>query len=388
MKKNYVSLLLAGVLALSLLAGCGSKTEEEPQQEIEQPVAVTEEQPEAPVEEEVVYTPAEASYLTGEPLDSAYLNYRPLAFMMPNDDYGAVPQVGLSNAGVIYEAPVEGRYTRLMCIFDRQYLEQTEKIGPVRSCRLYYPQFALEFNAIYCHFGEASYATEFLDSGEVDDIDGLTTDGDIFYRDENRKAPNNAFTSGTELIARIQSRGFSETYREDYQGHFKFASTEVTDANGIDATYIKPGYPVNKPWFEYNAEDGMYYRYQYGEQHIDAGTGEQLKVKNIILQYVPAIELDDKGYLEMDTMAGGTGYYITNGKATALTWSKDGLHSTVHYYDENGNEIEINTGKTWVCVVRTDAWADVVVSTPEEVETVEANQQKYYEEVTGESDGN
>ena len=64
-------------------------------------------------------------------------------------------------------------------------------------------------------------------------------------------------------------------------------------------------------------------------------------------------------YLNMETMKGGSGYYITNGTAIPVTWKKDSLQSPTRYYKEDGSEIQLNQGKTWVCVTE-DTYADKI----------------------------
>ncbi len=367
-KKRAAVLIAAAVLGLSLLAGCGQKQEEESSDSSAKPVVVQQESAElVQTESAEPAVSSNASYLTGEPISSDYQNKRPMAIMIPNDDYGALPQYNISKAGVIYEAPVEGGYTRLMAIFDRADYENLDKIGPVRSCRLYYPQFALEFDAMYCHIGQAVYAEDFLNSGEVDDINGLTTDG-VYFRDssDGRKAPNNAFTSGELLLSQIQAKGFDENYSDSYTGHFTFADEDTTPENGQDAQTVSLPYPVNTPYFTYNSDDGMYYRFQYGDKQVDAAISDtdhnQLAVKNILIQSCPCRDIDEKTYKEIDTTAGGDGWYITNGKAEKVTWSKADLHSPAKYFDENGNEIQVNKGKTWVCIVGNDDFGNVSIT--------------------------
>ena len=63
------------------------------------------------------------------------------------------------------------------------------------------------------------------------------------------------------------------------------------------------------------------------------------------------------GYLDVDTTSGGKGMYITNGKAIPVTWSKDSQTAPTRYFDENGEEITLNTGKTWICIIA-DTYAD------------------------------
>ena len=57
------------------------------------------------------------SYLTGLDVPESEGRVRPVAVMLNNIREGC-PQSGIANAGVIYEAPVEGDITRLMGIFE------------------------------------------------------------------------------------------------------------------------------------------------------------------------------------------------------------------------------------------------------------------------------
>ncbi|MFQ7549798.1 MAG: DUF3048 C-terminal domain-containing protein [Blautia marasmi] len=111
------------------------------------------------------------------------------------------------------------------------------------------------------------------------------------------------------------------------------------------ATTIKPGYSVNAPWFDYNAEEKLYYRFQYGEPQIDELTSGQLAYKNVILQYCPWENYEDSAYLHINVMSGGSGKYISEGQAIDITWKKDSEWAPTHYYDANGNEITLNPGK-------------------------------------------
>lgn len=301
------------------------------------------------------------SYLTGEWMDREAAARRPYAIMIGNTS-DALPQYGLAKADVIYEVPVEGSFTRLMALF--QDLSTTERIGSIRSCRHYFVYFAREFDAIYAHYGHTVYAQPILDREDVHNISGM--DGSIesvaYYRDKSRKSPHNVFTTAEGLMAASEQKGYRTVYDAAYQGHFQFASEDAPQlpANGSQALVVSPGYLVNKPWFVYNEEDGLYYRYQFKKEHIDGGEEEgnqQLKVKNILIQYCAWSNMDENGYLDIDTLGGGDGKYITNGRVMDVTWTKANEDSPARYFDSAGNEILLNPGKTWVCVVR-DSYKD------------------------------
>lgn len=354
MKKRMLCVVLATCMAVTAIAGCGKK-KEEPKQEVKKEEVKKEE----PVEEPVDTHEGQAkSYLSGQWIDENQAKKRPLAIMIGNTS-DALPQYGISSADIIYEVPVEGAYTRLMAIF--QDYSALDKIGSVRSCRHYFLYFAKEFDAIYAHYGQSIYAEPLLAQEDVNNLSGL--DGSVgsivFYRDANRKAPHNAFASAEGINAGIEKKGYRTELSEDYKGHYQFAEDdqEVTLANGEDAQVVSPGYVVNKPWFVYNANDGLYYRYEFKDKQIDGANEQQLAVKNILIQYCSWSNKDENGYLDINTTSGGEGAYITNGKMEKVTWTKANENSPARYFDESGNEITINQGKTWVCIVQ-DTYKD------------------------------
>ena len=279
---------------------------------------------------------------------------------MLNNLKPACPQAGIANAGVVYEAPVEGGITRLMGVFEDY--DNLEKIGSVRSCRDYYIFYASGFNAIYTHYGQSAYALPFLELPEVNNLSGLAGYGDqVFYRTTDRKSPHNAYTSFEGIQKGIEINGYSQEYAEDYLPGYAFCGIddEVELPGTQEASIVKPGYFLNEPWFEYNPEDKLYYRFQYGDKQIDQLTGEQIAYKNIILQYSYWRKYDENGYLNIDVDAPNVGKYIVNGKAIDITWKKHTPWGATFYYDLAGNQITMDTGKTWVCIIQ-DTYSDRV----------------------------
>lgn len=290
------------------------------------------------------------SFLTGEPVDASIGNRRPVAVMMSNDKE-ALPQYGINRADVVYEAPVEGGMNRYMAILENY--DDLERIGSVRSCRTYYTYFAREFDAIYAHYGQSTFAKPYL--ANVNNINGLEAIGNVaYFRSKDRKSPHNAYTSGARLNQAIARLGYSQAYDTSYRGHYRFAKDgrEVTleGADSVsDAYKVYPGYVLNKPWFEYHEDDGLYYRYQYGVPHM--GNEGQIKVKNILLQYCPSAHYATTEYLNIDVQGDSYGCYVTAGRSIPVKWTKDGEFGPTHYYDMENNEIILNQGKTWVCII-------------------------------------
>lgn len=288
------------------------------------------------------------SRLTGLWVDQATVNHSPVAVMISNIEE-AMPQSSIGSADVVFESLVEGGITRLCAVFEN--CTSLEKIGPVRSCRTYYLFFAKEFEATYVHFGYSEYAAEYLQNKIMHSLDGMVYCN--FYRSTDRVAPHNAYTSWQGIMDSVAEKGYPTEYPADYQQPFTFNENDANDVtieNGQTCLQFSPGYVYNKPYFQYNDKEKQYYRFQFGGPQIDAETGSQLKYKNILVKYVtgPYWPNGTPNYTVTGT---GKGIYITDGKATEVTWENDSQHGPTKYYDTDDKEIILNQGKTWICQV-------------------------------------
>lgn len=303
------------------------------------------------------------SHLTNEWVDADVAATRPIAVMIPNE-VAAIPHYNLSKASVIYEANVEGRMTRMLAIYEDWM--NLSKIGNIRSLRTYYVYWAFEWDAFIVHFGGPYFINDLIELPTTENIDGLLdSDSTAFIRSTDRPNPHNAYATGAGLKNVINQKGYSLSYRGlTDDNHFQFTNKSSPnnltqyDTAARNATYIDMSgcYPLTRCYFEYNEEDGLYYRSQHltsstDGPHIDAMTGEQLTFKNILVQYVKYEELGE-GYLAFqchDTTRDG--WFFTNGRGIHVNWEKTSDYGATRYYDDYGNEIVLNTGKTMICVV-------------------------------------
>jgi hypothetical protein len=290
------------------------------------------------------------SKLTGELVDEKVANNRIIACMINNIDV-AMPQSGLSNADIMYECVVEGGITRLMGIF--QDYKKISKLGPVRSARHYYVDYANEYNAIYAHFGETKYATAEISSLGIDELSGLTALGSVvFFRDNSRVAPHNAYTDGSKLVKGIKKSKQDKTNTlTESRFAFNTEQQELTAEDAKKATYVDLNFNnYSHPHFEYNKKKGLYYRWQYGDKQIDDQTGKQLCYENIIIQFTGYSNIDKNGYQDVDLVGSGDGYYITQGKRIPITWKKESKSEFTNYYTADGQPLNVNPGKTWISI--------------------------------------
>ena len=278
---------------------------------------------------------------------------RSVAVMIPHDSWGGAQtrQYGIQDAYVIYEILAEGGITRLEAIFRDV---NPEKIGPIRSSRSYYLDYAMEHDAIYVHWGWSPQAQSDISSYKINNINGIYEEGISIFRDSNYSAPNNGYTSMETIMKRAEQKGYATTSNK--WKVFKYSISELdysNDASYRSATNLVIGYSNSySAKYTYDEEHKYYLRYNNDSAHIDNATGEQLHVKNILVLKInySLISGDDKGRIDLKNIGEGNGYYITNGGVIDITWKKESRNSKTKYYDKEGNELLFNDGNIFVQV--------------------------------------
>jgi len=298
------------------------------------------------------YVNGEINPLTGLYISKEAAARRPIGIMI-NNLKAAQPQSGIGQADVIYETLVEGSITRLYALFQDF---DAEKIGPVRSARHYFLDFAFDFDAIYVHYGQSPQADIAFSQLDPPHLNGLSyLDTIMCFQDPNRVRPHSTYTSYDGLMAAWDYEEYRKEIDQDYvdDSKFKFNDEDSTPNSSVQVSKVSLNYSnYSQPWFEYNEDEGMYYRFQYDAPQIDVETDTQLKYKNIIVQLADmwVIAGDTEGRLDMSLISSGKGYYITNGVSIPITWKKTSHESPTHYYLEDGSELLLNKGKTWISV--------------------------------------
>ena len=278
---------------------------------------------------------------------------RPIAVMIDNHK-GAWPQAGLNEAYSVYEIIVEGGETRLMALFKGVDLE---KIGPVRSSRHYFLDYALENDAIYAHYGWSPKAKTDISKLDVDNINGITESSSSFWRTKSKAAPHNVFTSTKKIKEIAENKGYSLTSDEESVLNYTFDEVNLED--GIDANTVTIPYSdLHTTSYKYDAETKRYVRYARGKKQTDYETKDPITTKNIIITFVENSRLNDgtkKDRQTIDNIGTCNGYYITNGKAIKIKCTKDSRKKQTVYKDLDGNEIEVNDGNTFFNICPIDS---------------------------------
>ncbi len=312
------------------------------------------------------------SELTNEWIDESLKDQRPIAVMVDNEKV-ALPHYGLTEADILYEmmnSTKNDRITRFMAIVkDWGAIEQFGSIRSTRSTNIY---LVGEWNAVLCHDGGPYYVmgnnTGF--AGLIKEKDYVDNFSGTFSRVNNgKKREYTEYICSGDLEKNFDSKKYSKEYNEHYPGpHFTFSDTEIDLADGagaFDCAEIELPFPHNKSKLIYNETTGTYDYYEYGEAHRDPQhDNAQLTFENLLIQSCSFVRLDDNGYMVYNVVdnSGNSGYYITNGKAIKVTWYKANDTAPTKFYDNStGEEIKLNTGKTYIAIVPSDSWDDVVI---------------------------
>lgn len=377
MRKN-VKPVLCLLLATMMLSACGNAQQQivAPEDTHNEPLIEAIPEEEEAKEEVILDEDGEAvipegmylSELTGLPIDVSIKDQRPMAVMIDNEKT-ALAHYGTAEADVVYEmvnSTQNNRITRLMALV--KDWEKIERMGSIRSTRPTNLILLGEWNAILCHDGgpqvhnETYYAKPYVDrfsgtfhriqNGKPREFTEYVVSGDI----------ESNFKSNSKI-----SREYNE-FKPKRDLHFHFApygeEVDLSEAyeNSIECTLIDLSnvFPHNSSQLKYNQGTQMYEYYEYGERHDDAEDGEPLAFKNVFLQCATMNQLDANGYMIYNVIDNARlALYFTNGRYKGVTWVKSGETEITHFYDENGDEIEINAGKTYIGLVPDDTWDQI-----------------------------
>ena len=353
MKKRALAMLLAVWMVLAL-AACGGKPDSEPEPEpgaTAEPVPVPEPEPEPEPD-----VPEGANPLTGAPMEPEYENLRPIAVML-NNLKSAQPQLGVSQADIIYEVPVEGGITRMLGVY--QSVEGVELLGSVRSARPYFVELALGHDAVYVHAGGSQEAYANLSAWKVDHMDGVrgADDAAIFWRDPDRRRNNgyehSLVTSGEKILEYL-AKGRFPTEHEAGWNYLQAFAEDGAPAGGETAEHIKIRFSAYKTGtFDYDAATAKYLVGQYGKEHMDGSTGDQVGATNVLVleTAVSVIPGDKEGRLRVQTTGEGAGTFFCGGRAVPIRWSRKDRNSPFAYMLEDGRSLALGQGNSYVCII-------------------------------------
>jgi hypothetical protein len=285
------------------------------------------------------------SHLTGEGvLSQEEENPKVVAVMINNNPEGH-PLSGINDAGVVYEIPVEGSFTRFMAIYPEN--SAVEEVGPVRSARPYYLDWLAEYgDAMYMHCGGSQESLTLIKKRKIFDADEFSRTK-YFWRDNSRLAPHNLYTNAEKWRQYFLDYGGNREFAE-WIG-WKFGDLSASGTESVNLLSVGYSKNFNVSW-SFDAEKNNYIR-QVNENIFLDKKSQPIITSNIIVQFTAIKIIDELGRREIETIGQGEARVFRNGLMVRGKWKKETLDSRTLFFDLEGNEIELEIGQTWLMVV-------------------------------------
>jgi hypothetical protein len=289
--------------------------------------------------------------LTGEQVTADQASKPIIGVMIENLNPDARPQSGLGSAGVVYEALAEGGITRFLALFQAPL---PASIGPVRSLRPYYLDWALEYGIPVAHAGGSIPALAAVGTQGLKDIDALRYDGSYFFRTNDKAAPHNMYTTNVLLEKLDAQLGFNTA--PSFTQAVRKADTPSVGVAPHPTININFSYSDYAVKYAYDPATDSYARFMAGTPHVDKNTGKQIMVKNVVVEYVPTTygtQSNGKPETNLSIVGTGKALVFEDGNVVPATWSKASASAPTLFTDATGLPIKFNVGNTWFSVVPT-----------------------------------
>ncbi len=257
----------------------------------------------------------------------------------------ARPPAGLSQAHLVYEAESEGKITRFLAVFS--LAEKIEKIGPIRSARPYFADWAGETDALLAHCGGSPEALVKIKQEKIFNLNEFYN-GQYFWRDKALPAPHNIFTSSQKLADFLQKNERLSPDFASWKYKDELEEEKRPETSRIDIVYSRPDFVVK---WEYNKISNSFLRFQSEEAHTD-NLGKQITAKNVVLAYMASTVLDKELRLKYKNIGSGQAVVCLDGTCRQAVWRKNSSRQRMFFEDSNGQEIALNRGTAWIEIVQ------------------------------------
>lgn len=286
---------------------------------------------------------------TGEEITKETYDNIPVMTIIENSN-DARPQSGLNNADIIYETMAEGGIPRFIALFQKN---NADKIGPIRSARPYFIDISEEYNLPFAHCGGSEDALNKIKNENLMSLNEMRYTS-TYWRDTERKAPHNLYTSTTKLRSLAKTKGYISPTNVNLSFDKKYWDNQSLAAANEILLKMNRFYNTS-----YSFKNGFYNKSMNSVPSINKEDNSQLSFKNIVIQ-ITSIKLQKDGsHLDIALVGEGTGYIISNGKYIKMKWYKTDLKTQTILKDESGKTIPLNPGNTWWNIVDTSTVVEI-----------------------------
>lgn len=274
------------------------------------------------------------SQLTGNEVEKDLAD-RPILGVMIENSSEARPQTGLDSAGIVFETVAEGGITRYLALFQE---DMPAEVGPVRSIRAYFLDWAMGFDASIAHVGGSADALAAVDERNANSLNQFRYP-EPYHRVSSRAAPHNMYASTEGLRELQKDRRHKKADFKEIPRSNDSPSAEPTATN-IAINFSSANFQAE---FRYDKATNSYTRYLAGKPHIDAETNQPITVKNVIVIKMPSAQINAEGE--------GEALVFKDGSVQTVSWELDDYKNRIKLIDSNDNEVSLNRGDSWFAVL-------------------------------------
>jgi hypothetical protein len=293
--------------------------------------------------------------------DPALLQRRPLAIKIQNASLSR-PQYGLPQADIVYEHLSEAAITRFTGIY---LCQDVDKIGSVRSARFIDLEIPAMYKSLMAFSGTSPGLYPKFKEADFRDREFWYDQGihsEAFYRDKELRAQglpieHTLFALPDKVWEIADKLGINQP--QDLQG-MTFAYD--TPSGG------QPGVSINIPYpsrdmvvdYRYDAKTGTYLRWQGGEPFLDALSGQQISVTNVVLVYANHVDADfyedyprtNHPSVQIQVWGTGPALIFRDGQAFEGLWARPNRDDMLVFRDKAGQvPIPLKPGNTWIQLI-------------------------------------
>jgi Protein of unknown function (DUF3048) N-terminal domain/Protein of unknown function (DUF3048) C-terminal domain len=272
-----------------------------------------------------------------------------LAIKVGNEPYGARPQSGLNEADIVFDTPAEGFIMRYIAVYQ---CNSAASIGPTRSVRWVDWHLVRQFHhAILAFAGGINPNVDRVESFSwLSAANLLENAAGAGVRISSRVPPDNLYTNTAELYRMFPRR------KAPPKPVFSFSSRIPAGARKIKGFWIDFSYGTDVIW-KWDPSLHLWLHTYGGVTDVDALTGKPVTTRNIVILVVdyrfgPYIEsTGGSGDVESQTLGGGIGYVLRNGRAIKIFWHRRYLVDPFSFFHGKHELVRLSPGRTWVELV-------------------------------------
>lgn len=304
-----------------------------------------------PIEElPIVPTIIYKNEMTGLEVSEEQSKTAPLGFVVDP----TAPLYGIASSDISIEFPIEDGTTRLL-----SYTTDTSllwKIGSLAETRSFISSMSNFFGGIVISYGNddiVKYSAWDTAKIELD----ISKYSECFYLE------NTLYVYTSKELTDIATSRATSIVKEYYKSAPYVLSSEKilgsTEANSIIIPYSDKA----ETELYYSEKSGKYLYYKAGNRKLDMLSGKNISFTNVFLLFSNATTYEKANGTELiiDTLGGGTGYYLTAGTLTELRWAVN-ENGELCFYRLNGEPLSANIGNSYIAYYKASIASSVRVN--------------------------